>query len=436
MGTVTVAVPRSVCVRPTVWARDLITMEVHLQSTAGSWVCVWSTWTGPRELGAWGEDGIKSSCPFRIDPIDDVAWETRRLGSRDDWQLEQTAIRVPPLCRGWPDAFGRRREGHLYGVDNWRCPSSPRDNWNKIHDPKGAISNPFEADPMFPISSFLRDQRRKTGGKCRGHLGDWTVTGEGVASDQVSQWLVPTAHAHRPQKAAMLSASLIADAVLACSCPECRGGPSWSRTFRVAFSGRRAWIACPAGFGTCGNLSATAALTTLRITSTGSHPHRALCWLPATWLAAGGSQEQRPQVPCHPPAAVLHPPHHDEPPNQRWRGAPPPAPAASRAPAFLPVHPIRLRTWAPGCPFPDGGRTYLNHRHLSGRPPYLVAFFLAFCLFPLCPPPSSTLYTLILPSRRHQPAKPPLHRPPNQRATPNPNPNPLLIESRQSESLT
>lgn len=323
MGTVTVAVPRSVCVRPTVWARDLITMEVHLQSTAGSWVCVWSTWTGPRELGAWGEDGIKSSCPFRIDPIDDVAWETRRLGSRDDWQLEQTAIRVPPLCRGWPDAFGRRREGHLYGVDNWRCPSSPRDNWNKIHDPKGAISNPFEADPMFPISSFLRDQRRKTGGKCRGHLGDWTVTGEGVASDHVSQRLVPTAHAHRPQKAAMLSASLIADAVLACSCPESRGGPSWSRTFRVAFSGRRAWIACPAGFGTCGNLTATAALTTLRITSTGSHPHRALCWLPATWLAAEGSQEQRPQVPCHPPAAVLHPPHHDEPPNQLWRGAPP-----------------------------------------------------------------------------------------------------------------
>lgn len=71
---------------------------------------------------------------------------------------------------------------------------------------------------MFPISSFLRDQRRKTGGKCRGHLGD--LTGEGVASDQVSQWLVPTAHAHRlahrPQKAAMLSASLIANAGLAC----------------------------------------------------------------------------------------------------------------------------------------------------------------------------------------------------------------------------
>lgn len=97
---------------------------------------------------------------------------------------------------------------------------------------------------MFPISSFLRDQRRKTGGKCRGHLGD--LTGEGVASDQVSQWLVPTAHAHRPQ-----SGHAISEPYRKCrfsvSCPECRGGPSWSRTFRVAFSGRACLVCLPLG---------------------------------------------------------------------------------------------------------------------------------------------------------------------------------------------
>lgn len=100
-------------------------------------------------------------------------------------------------------------------------------------------------------------------------------------------------------------------------------------------------------------LKATAALTTLRITSTVSHPHRALCWFPATWLTPGESQEQRPQVSCHPPAAVQHPPHHDEPPNQLPSGEElPPAPAASpgQGPCFSAgaSHPTaHLGTWLP-----------------------------------------------------------------------------------------
>lgn len=244
------------------------------------------------------------------------------------------------------------------------------------------------------------------------------------------------AGAHRPRPPPTPTAPESGDAIselyrkcrFSVSCPECRGGPSWSRTLRVAFSGRGAWIACRWGFGTYGNLKATAALTTLRITSTVSHPHRALCWFPATWPTAGGP----PQVPCHPPA--LAPPRRTTQP--ALARSSPPAPAASKAPAFLPVHPIRLRTWAVGTWLPLPGRRPDLPQPSSRLSPSPVpgCFLSAFCLFPLCPPPSSALYTLILPSRRHQPAKPPLHRPPNPRATPNP--NPLLIESRPSESLT
>lgn len=187
------------------------------------------------------------------------------------------------------------------------------------------------------------------------------------------------AGAHRPRPPPTPTAPESGDAIsepyrkcrFSVYCPECRGGPSWSRTLRVAFSGRGAWIACRWGFGTCGNLKATAALTTLRITSTVSHPHRALCWFPATWPTAGGP----PQFPCHPPA--LAPPRRTTQP--ALARSSPPAPQQHPGPLlFCRCIPSDCAPgqWAPGCPFPDGGRTYLNHRHLCPRPPYLVAFFL------------------------------------------------------------
>jgi hypothetical protein len=77
MGTVTVAVPPSVSVRPTVWALDLITKSACSLGSRSA-----STWDGT-EGARMDEDGIKSSSPFRIDPSGSVmyvAWETRRPG--------------------------------------------------------------------------------------------------------------------------------------------------------------------------------------------------------------------------------------------------------------------------------------------------------------------------------------------------------------------
>jgi hypothetical protein len=62
MGTVTVAVPPSVSVRPTVWALDLITKSA---CSLGVPVCIDMDGT---EGARMDEDGIKSSSPFRIDP--------------------------------------------------------------------------------------------------------------------------------------------------------------------------------------------------------------------------------------------------------------------------------------------------------------------------------------------------------------------------------
>lgn len=93
--------PPSVCARPTVWAPDLITKSTSSTcSPAASWSA--STWTGPREVGAWGEDGIKSRSPFRIDP--------------SDGGLGDSLSKQPSGCRplsSLSDAFGRRREGHF-----------------------------------------------------------------------------------------------------------------------------------------------------------------------------------------------------------------------------------------------------------------------------------------------------------------------------------
>lgn len=187
------------------------------------------------------------------------------------------------------------------------------------------------------------------------------------------------AGAHRPRPPPTPTAPESGDAIsepyrkcrFSVYCPECRGGPSWSRTLRVAFSGRGAWIACRWGFGTCGNLKATAALTTLRITSTVSHPHRALCWFPATWPTAGGP----PQFPCHPPA--LAPPRRTTQPALA-RSSPLP-PSSTQGPCF-----------SAGASHPTA---HLGSGHLAAPsrteagptstivtsvpvPPYLVTFFL------------------------------------------------------------
>jgi len=107
------------------------------------------------------------------------------------------AIRVP---RSTLSAGGERGSSRTIGDESR----------NEIDGPKGAISNPSDADSMSKSRHFFVTK----GARQAANVVDTVGGSEGaVASDQVSQRLVPTAHAHRP---AMLSASLIANAVLAC----------------------------------------------------------------------------------------------------------------------------------------------------------------------------------------------------------------------------
>lgn len=293
---------------------------------------------------------------------------------------------------------------------------------------------------MFPISSFLRDQRRKTGGKCRGHLGDWTVTGEGVASDQVSQWLVPTAHAHRPRPPPPESGHAISEPYR-----RCRFSVFSSRVSRwtllVAYlSGSLFGPACldclPSGIRYLRKLDRNSSTDYFtyhehRVTP----PSRPLLG-PRHLAGSWGEPRTAPSSPVPSASGCLAP----APPRRTTQPAlarsSPPAPAASGPLLFCRCIPSDCAPGHLAAPSRTAAGPTSTIVTSLGVPRTWLLSFLPSASSPLCPPPSSTLYTLILPSRRHQPAKPPLHRPPNQRATPNPNPNPLLIESRQSESLT
>ena len=201
------------------------------------------------------------------------------------------------------------------------------------------------------------------------------------------------------------------------------------RTSGVAFSGQRAWIACLAASGTWGNLNATAALTTLRITSTVSPPIAPLLvprQLPSSWR----DSEQRPPSPVPSASGCPSPAPSGRTTQPALARSSPPSTRIPAAPGPLLFCRCIPSDCAPGH-LAAPSTVYLNHRHLSLSPG--PGCFLSYFLpLPLCPPPLSALHTPIPPFRRHQPAKPSLHRPPNQPAPP----NPLLIESRPSESLT